>query len=192
MLSHYILQMMTCHQGSSEERLTRCQSNSKEAWNLVLSGSRSHGNLIQFTVLSATALVVEFLILKGHSIRSGIRYLYWHVLLPSPLIPCSRLVSRRELTRQDGTERRGSKDALEWKQGGRRRRLRGYNFVFHGCGTNRSRGLRRNENSPQPRPVEQRVPPVLGVPNVGRNASSYSVPFRPTYQRALVWTGRWR
>ncbi|RXH97455.1 hypothetical protein DVH24_007801 [Malus domestica] len=45
----------------------------------------------------------------------------------------------RDGTKQDGTERRGSKDALRWKQGGRRRR-RCYNFVFHGCGMNRSRG----------------------------------------------------
>ncbi|KAM1708806.1 hypothetical protein TB2_001682 [Malus domestica] len=27
-------------------------------------------------------------------------------------------------------------------------------------------------------PVEQRVPPVLGAPNVGRNVSSHSVPYR--------------
>ncbi|XP_070672555.1 uncharacterized protein [Malus domestica] len=34
-------------------------------------------------------------------------------------------------TGRDGMEQRGSKDALRWKQGGRRRRMRGYNFVFH-------------------------------------------------------------
>ncbi|RXH93618.1 hypothetical protein DVH24_014194 [Malus domestica] len=43
-------------------------------------------------------------------------------------------------------------------------------------------GVRRNENSPKIRPVEQCVPPVLGIPNVGRNASSHSVPSHPTYQ----------
>ncbi|KAM2987692.1 hypothetical protein FF2_007828 [Malus domestica] len=41
---------------------------------------------------------------------------------------------------------------------------------------------RRNENSPKIRHVEQRVPPVLGAPNVGRNASSHSILSRPTYQ----------
>ncbi|KAB2619939.1 UDP-glycosyltransferase 85A5-like [Pyrus ussuriensis x Pyrus communis] len=88
----------------------------------------------------------------------------------------------RDGTGQDGTERSGSKDALGWKQGGRRRRRRGYNFVFHGCGTSRSRGLRWNENSPTTRPVEQLIPPILGAPNVGRNDLSHSVPSRPTYQ----------
>ncbi|KAB2629499.1 UDP-glycosyltransferase 85A5-like [Pyrus ussuriensis x Pyrus communis] len=79
-------------------------------------------------------------------------------------------------------ERSGSKDAFGWKQGGRRRRRRGYNFVFHGCGTSRSRGVRWNENSPKTRPVEQLVPPILGAPNVGRNTLSHFVPSRPTYQ----------
>ncbi|KAM1992095.1 hypothetical protein ACFX15_033136 [Malus domestica] len=32
-----------------------------------------------------------------------------------------------------------SKDALGWKQEGRRRRQRCYNFMFHGCGTSRFR-----------------------------------------------------
>ncbi|KAB2604744.1 UDP-glycosyltransferase 85A5-like [Pyrus ussuriensis x Pyrus communis] len=43
-------------------------------------------------------------------------------------------------------------------------------------------GVRWNENSPKTRPVEQLVPPILGAPNVGRNALSHSVPSRPTYQ----------
>ncbi|KAM1133048.1 hypothetical protein ACFX19_043052 [Malus domestica] len=42
--------------------------------------------------------------------------------------------------------------------------------------------VRRNENSPKIHPVEQRVPPILGVPNVGRNVSSHSVLSRSTYQ----------
>ncbi|CAN6554566.1 unnamed protein product [Malus baccata var. baccata] len=42
-------------------------------------------------------------------------------------------------TGRDGMEWRGSKDALGWKQGERRRR-RCYNFVFYGCGTSRSKG----------------------------------------------------
>ncbi|RXH85367.1 hypothetical protein DVH24_040119 [Malus domestica] len=46
-------------------------------------------------------------------------------------------------------------------------------------------GGRRNKNSPKTRPVGQRVPPILGAPNVGRNASSHSVPSRPTYQTNL-------
>ncbi|CAN6547633.1 unnamed protein product [Malus baccata var. baccata] len=62
---------------------------------------------------------------------------------------CRQNGTERNETGQDGTERRGSKDALGWEQGGRRRRRRGYNFVFHGCGTSRSRGVRRNENSPK-------------------------------------------
>ncbi|KAB2621083.1 UDP-glycosyltransferase 85A5-like [Pyrus ussuriensis x Pyrus communis] len=78
----------------------------------------------------------------------------------------------RDGTGQDRTERSGR----------RRRRRRGYNFAFHGCGTSRSRGVRWNENSPKTRSVEQLVPPVLGAPNVGRNALSHSVPSRPTYQ----------
>ncbi|RXI04165.1 hypothetical protein DVH24_038439 [Malus domestica] len=45
-----------------------------------------------------------------------------------------------------------------------------------------SRRVRWNENSPKIRPVEHHVPPVLGAPNVRRNASSRSVPSRPTYQ----------
>ncbi|KAM1872405.1 hypothetical protein ACFX13_006363 [Malus domestica] len=44
-----------------------------------------------------------------------------------------------------------------------------------------SRG-RRNEKSSKTCPVEQRIPLVLGAPNVGRNASSRSVPSRPAYQ----------
>ncbi|KAB2618854.1 S ribonuclease [Pyrus ussuriensis x Pyrus communis] len=47
-------------------------------------------------------------------------------------------------------------------------------------------GVRWNENSPKTRPVEQLVPPVLGAPNVGRNALSHSVPSRPTYQTVPV------
>ncbi|KAB2613009.1 S ribonuclease [Pyrus ussuriensis x Pyrus communis] len=43
-------------------------------------------------------------------------------------------------------------------------------------------GVRWNKNSPKTRPMEQLVPPVLGAPNVGRNALSHSVPSRPTYQ----------
>ncbi|RXH84525.1 hypothetical protein DVH24_032809 [Malus domestica] len=92
-----------------------------------------------------------------------------------------KLIYLEPFTR-DGTERRGSKDPLGWKQGGRRRRRRDYNFVFHGCGTSRSRGVRRNENSSKIHPVEQRVPPVLGTPNMGLNAPSHSVPSHPTYQ----------
>ncbi|RXI06813.1 hypothetical protein DVH24_025949 [Malus domestica] len=42
-------------------------------------------------------------------------------------------------TRWDGTKWKESKDALQWKQGGRRRRQRCYNFVFHECETSRSR-----------------------------------------------------
>ncbi|KAB2615758.1 UDP-glycosyltransferase 85A5-like [Pyrus ussuriensis x Pyrus communis] len=92
-------------------------------------------------------------------------------------------------TGQDGTERSKSKDALGWKQGGRRRRRRCYNFVYHRCGTSHSRGVRWNENSPKTRPVEQLVPPVLGAPNVGQNALSHFVPSRPTYQTVLKGTG---
>ncbi|RXI02227.1 hypothetical protein DVH24_026757 [Malus domestica] len=55
-------------------------------------------------------------------------------------------------TGQDGTER--EQNALRWKQGGRRRRRRGYNFVFHECGMSRSMGVRRNENSPKIRLME--------------------------------------
>lgn len=73
-----------------------------------------------------------------------------------------------------------SKDALGWKQGGRGRRC--YNFVFHGCATRCSKEVIRNENLPKTRLVKQRVPSVLGAPNVGRNASSHSVPSHPTYQ----------
>ncbi|RXH88178.1 hypothetical protein DVH24_042249 [Malus domestica] len=50
---------------------------------------------------------------------------------------------------------------------------RGYNFVFHGCGTSRSR-MRQNKSSPKTHPVEQRVPLVLSAPNVRRNASTHS------------------
>ncbi|KAB2615288.1 S ribonuclease [Pyrus ussuriensis x Pyrus communis] len=110
--------------------------------------------------------------------------------LSIPLFLRYRLVCRRDGTERngtgrDGTERSGSKDALEWKQGGRRRRQRGYNFVFHGCGTSRSRGVRWNKNSSKTRSVEQLVPPVLDAPNVGRNALSHSVPSRPTYEARL-------
>ncbi|RXH68202.1 hypothetical protein DVH24_028349 [Malus domestica] len=45
-------------------------------------------------------------------------------------------------------------------------------------------GVRRNENSPKIRPMEQHVPPILGALNVGWNASSHFVPSRPTYQTA--------
>ncbi|RXH88654.1 hypothetical protein DVH24_000253 [Malus domestica] len=76
-----------------------------------------------------------------------------------------RLVCKWDRTGQDGTERRGSKDTLGWKQGGRRRRRRGYNFVFHGYETSHSRGVRWNKNSPKIHPMEQRVPPILGAPN---------------------------
>ncbi|KAM2920429.1 hypothetical protein COP2_042288 [Malus domestica] len=76
-------------------------------------------------------------------------------------------------------ERRRSKDALEWKQGRRRRKRRYYNFVFHRCGTSRSGVVRGNENSLKIRFVEQRVPSVLDTPNVRRNASSHSIPSRP-------------
>ncbi|RXI09293.1 hypothetical protein DVH24_033910 [Malus domestica] len=43
-------------------------------------------------------------------------------------------------------------------------------------------GVKWNENSPKTHSVEQCVPPVLGAPNVGWNASSRSVPSRPMYQ----------
>ncbi|RXI02890.1 hypothetical protein DVH24_002968 [Malus domestica] len=86
------------------------------------------------------------------------------------------------IRKRDETEWRGSKDALGWKQRGRRRRRRCYDFVFHGCGTSRSREVRRNKNSPKICLVEQRVPPVLGAPNVGQSASFHSVPSRPMYQ----------
>ncbi|RXH91033.1 hypothetical protein DVH24_020056 [Malus domestica] len=46
--------------------------------------------------------------------------------------------------------------------------------------------VRRNENSPKIHPVEQRVPPILGVPNVGRNVSSHSVLSRSTYQTVII------
>ncbi|RXH98625.1 hypothetical protein DVH24_010950 [Malus domestica] len=88
--------------------------------------------------------------------------------------------TERNETGQDGTERRWSKDALRWKQGERRRRQRGYNFVLHGCGTSRFRGVRWNKNLPKIRPMEQLVPPVLGAPNVGWNVLCHSVPSCPT------------
>ncbi|RXH68589.1 hypothetical protein DVH24_030922 [Malus domestica] len=43
-------------------------------------------------------------------------------------------------------------------------------------------GVRRNENSSKIHPVEQRVPPVLGAPNVRRNASSHSISSLLMYQ----------
>ncbi|RXH99088.1 hypothetical protein DVH24_011413 [Malus domestica] len=49
--------------------------------------------------------------------------------------------TKRGRTGQDEIEWRESKDVLGWKQGGRRMRRRGYNFVFHGYGTSRSRGV---------------------------------------------------
>ncbi|KAM2452417.1 hypothetical protein ACFX1W_009745 [Malus domestica] len=45
-------------------------------------------------------------------------------------------------TEQDGIERRESKDVFGWKQGGRKRRRRCYNFVFHGCGTSHPTSFR--------------------------------------------------
>ncbi|XP_028961088.1 uncharacterized protein [Malus domestica] len=53
-------------------------------------------------------------------------------------VPCKHM-GRNGMGR-DGTERRWSKDALRWKQGGRKRKQRGYNFVFHEYGNSHSRG----------------------------------------------------
>ncbi|RXH85335.1 hypothetical protein DVH24_042103 [Malus domestica] len=47
------------------------------------------------------------------------------------------------------------------------------------------RGVRWNENSPKTRPVEHRVPSVLGAPNVGQNVSSHFVLSHSTYQMVL-------
>ncbi|RXH77563.1 hypothetical protein DVH24_039534 [Malus domestica] len=43
-------------------------------------------------------------------------------------------------------------------------------------------GGRWNAKTPKICPMEQPVPPIFGAPNAGRNASSRSVPSRPTYQ----------
>ncbi|KAB2602944.1 UDP-glycosyltransferase 85A5-like [Pyrus ussuriensis x Pyrus communis] len=88
----------------------------------------------------------------------------------------------RDETGRNGTERSGSKDAIGWKQGGRRRRRRGYNFGVPRMWNESFQGVRWNENSFKTRLVEQLVSPVLGAPNVGRNALSHSVPSRPKYQ----------
>ncbi|RXH71910.1 hypothetical protein DVH24_025411 [Malus domestica] len=66
-----------------------------------------------------------------------------------------RLVRRRDGTGRDGTKVRG---------------------------TNPFQGGRWNAKTPKICPVEQPVPPIFGAPNAGRNASSRSVPSRPTYQ----------
>ena len=54
--------------------------------------------------------------------------------------------------------------------------LKCYKFVFHGCGTDRSKGERWNEKSAKFRPMGQPVPQFFGVPNAGWNASSRPVP----------------
>ncbi|CAN6692310.1 unnamed protein product [Malus baccata var. baccata] len=41
-------------------------------------------------------------------------------------------------------------------------------------------GGRWDAKTPKICPVEQPVPPIFGAPNAGRNASSRSVPSRPT------------
>ncbi|KAM2613445.1 hypothetical protein TB2_033279 [Malus domestica] len=83
-----------------------------------------------------------------------------------------------------------SKDALGWKQEGRRRRRRCYNFMFHGCGTSRYRervvsGSEVERKFTKTRSVEQRILPILGAPNVRRNASSHSILSRPRTKRYL-------
>ena len=54
--------------------------------------------------------------------------------------------------------------------------LKCYKFVFHECGTGRSRGERWNEKSTKFRPMGKLVPRFFGIPKAGRNASSCSVP----------------
>ncbi|RXI01566.1 hypothetical protein DVH24_014915 [Malus domestica] len=50
------------------------------------------------------------------------------------------------------------------------------------------RGVRRNQNSPKTRPLEQHVPPVLGSSNIERNAFPHSVPSRPVLRtKGIVW-----
>ncbi|KAB2615924.1 hypothetical protein D8674_022512 [Pyrus ussuriensis x Pyrus communis] len=43
--------------------------------------------------------------------------------------------------------------------------------------------VKRNENSLKTCFVEQHIPPIFGVPNMGRNILSHSVPSRLTYQK---------
>ncbi|CAN6544789.1 unnamed protein product [Malus baccata var. baccata] len=93
----------------------------------------------------------------------------------------------------DGTERNGTgrdrtgrnREGAKMPSNGNRKEEEGDEEVIILCSTDVEQGVpgvRRNENSPKIRPVEQRVPPVLGALNVGRNASSHSIMSSPTYQ----------
>ncbi|RXH75403.1 hypothetical protein DVH24_030124 [Malus domestica] len=75
-------------------------------------------------------------------------------------------------TKQDETGRDGTDDIR------RNFVIKCYKFVFHGCGTGRSREKKWNEKSAKFRPIGQPVPQFLGAPNVRRNDSSRFVPSR--------------
>ncbi|RXH79402.1 hypothetical protein DVH24_040549 [Malus domestica] len=50
-------------------------------------------------------------------------------------------------TGQDGTEREQRCPQMETRK--KKKETKSYNFMFHGCGTSRSRGMRWKENSPK-------------------------------------------
>ncbi|RXH99868.1 hypothetical protein DVH24_021670 [Malus domestica] len=99
-----------------------------------------------------------------------------------------RLVCRRDGMKRNGMGRdrtgRNGEGAKMPSDGNKEEEGDGEVIIL--CSTNVERivpgGVRRNKNSLTTRHVEQHVPPVLGTPNVGRNASFHSVSSRPTYQ----------
>ncbi|TQD86395.1 hypothetical protein C1H46_028046 [Malus baccata] len=95
----------------------------------------------------------------------------------------ARVCSEGDGTGHDRTGQNGERARMP--SDGNKEEEEGDGEVIILCSTDVERvvpGVRRDENSPKTRHVEQRVPSVLGAPNVGRNALSHSVPSRPTYQ----------